>query len=144
MKAISIITIFIAFLACGCAGKTRARIPQPDGPAHELRLGRVHFLTASTAVRAQGKRVLDRNAELLKAASTTVVILEGHCDERESDAFNLQLGDRRARSVMAEMMKRGIAPERLIIVSKGELEPLATGHHEAAWRENRRVEFVVR
>lgn len=88
--------------------------------------------------------VIEHNARWLKANLDKVVVLEGHCDERGSRDFNIELGDRRARSVMKALMQRGVPENQLIIVSHGKDRPLVTARSENGWAQNRRVEFVVR
>ncbi len=131
-------------LACGCAGKGQiAAVRAGDGSLPDL-APRVHFPTAGTTVVSRDAIVLDHNAAELIQHGDAVVILEGHCDERGSEAFNLRLGDMRARSVMGDLIDRGVDPKRLIVLSKGEGEPLDGGRSQASWRRNRRVEFIIR
>jgi peptidoglycan-associated lipoprotein len=105
---------------------------------------RVHFRTASAEVDRRERGAIEKNAGWVIDNSAAVLVLEGHCDERGSEELNLELGDRRARSVMEAMMARGVGPERLIVLSKGEGEPVDPGHDGGAWRKNRRVEFIMR
>lgn len=142
-----IATVLICLaLTCGCARNHKAISARPmDVNRTRVDLAsRVHFSTASIRVIGRERSVLDHNADLLKRHPSAVVVLEGHCDERGSDEYNLELGDRRARSVLGELMRRGIDAERLIILSKGESEPLDSAHSSSAWRRNRRVEFILR
>lgn len=81
-------------------------------------------------------------ASYLKANPEIVVVIEGHCDERGSREYNLSLGEQRALAVRAYLINLGIAPERVQTVSYGKERPLDPGHNEAAWRLNRRGEFV--
>lgn len=146
MKAIIFMMLLFIFACMGCAGTRSAAVPARK--AHALvpavSLMRVHFPTARANVVARDLDTLDRNAALMADEPGAVVVLEGHCDERGSEAFNLELGDRRARAVLEEMARRGVDPARFIIVSRGEAEPLVWDHDEVAWRRNRRVEFIVR
>ena len=88
---------------------------------------------------------LDQNVAWLKKNSEAVFILEGHCDEWGENIYNLQLGDLRAREVKAYLIEKGIDPERVImVVSFGGNRPLDERHLPDAWRQNRRVEFVLR
>lgn len=72
------------------------------------------------------------------------IIVEGHCDERGTEEFNLALGDRRARVVAEYLKKLGVPSSKMSIVSKGEVDPVNSGSSEAAWAENRRAEFIER
>jgi len=94
-------------------------------------------------LRPDAKKTLEENAEVLKANPTWKVLIEGHCDERGSNEYNLVLGEKRARSAMEYLIKLGIDPNRLSIVSYGEERPADPGHNEEAWAKNRRCEFVV-
>jgi peptidoglycan-associated lipoprotein len=67
------------------------------------------------------------------------LVLEGHCDEQGADTYNLALGERRAQAVRSYLLTRGIAPQRLAVISYGEDLPADPGHDEAAWAKNRRV-----
>ena len=71
-----------------------------------------------------------------------VVIIEGHCDERGTNEYNLALGERRANSAKDYIVNLGVDPARLKTVSYGEEKPLAEGHNEEAWAQNRRAHFV--
>lgn len=73
----------------------------------------------------------------------TVVICEGHCDERGTTDYNLSLGENRAQAVRAYMVNAGIDPSRIQTRSMGEDDPLDPGHHPGAWAINRRVEFEL-
>ncbi len=73
-----------------------------------------------------------------------VLVVEGHCDERGTEEYNLALGDRRARAVVDYLVRLGVPRDRLRPISKGEAQPLVDRSDEAAWAQNRRVEFVPR
>ena len=88
--------------------------------------------------------VMDANVRWLQANPDAIVIIEGHCDERGTDEYNLALGERRARAVRDALLARGIAAARLTLVSYGEERPSCTDHTEACWRENRRAAFVIK
>lgn len=72
-----------------------------------------------------------------------VCVLEGHCDERGSNEYNLSLGEQRAQAVRAHLVGLGVGAERLQTRSFGEEKPLDAGHNETAWAKNRRVEFAL-
>jgi peptidoglycan-associated lipoprotein len=81
-------------------------------------------------------------ASYLKGNPTTGVILEGHCDERGSNEYNMSLGERRSLALRAYLLNLGIDNARIQTRSYGEERPKDPGHNEDAWRVNRRVEFV--
>jgi len=86
--------------------------------------------------------ILSANAAILKAKPTLRVRIEGHCDERGSDQYNIALGERRADAVRNYLISLGISAGRLETVSYGEEKPLDPGHDESAWVRNRRADFV--
>jgi len=87
---------------------------------------------------------LDHEADLLQGHPGIKLILEGHTDSVGSDLYNIELGDRRARQVAVELVKRGTDPSQLIIVSEGERNPLTSNRTKEGRRQNRRVECVIR
>ncbi|MBM4319879.1 MAG: OmpA family protein [Deltaproteobacteria bacterium] len=105
-------------------------------------LGRIHFDFDEALLTSEARSTLDANARCLKIHQASALVVEGHCDERGTEEYNLSLGDRRAR-VAADYLKRlgiqGIRP-----VSYGEARPLSPGHDEQVWAANRRAEFVTR
>ncbi len=86
-------------------------------------------------------QILDEASDALRDRLDVRVQIEGHTDERGSDASNKKLSQRRAESVVEALVTRGIARSRLIPIGFGEERPLDPGHNKAAWEANRRVEF---
>lgn len=82
-------------------------------------------------------------AKYMKSNSDVKLVAEGHCDERGSNEYNMSLGEHRALAVRAYLVGLGIDGARIQTRSFGEEKPLNPGHGEAAWRENRRVEFAM-
>jgi peptidoglycan-associated lipoprotein len=72
------------------------------------------------------------------------LVIEGHCDERGTEEYNLALGDRRAQAAQDYLVNLGVTPAQLAGISYGEERPFSQGHDEGAWRLNRRAHFVVR
>lgn len=106
---------------------------------------RIHFNTNSSAILESEQILLSQNVEWLQQNPSSVLILEGHCDEWGEADYNLQLGDLRAREVKAYLMEQGIDAERMImVVSFGEQRPIDPRSTREAWNANRRVEFVLR
>jgi peptidoglycan-associated lipoprotein len=71
------------------------------------------------------------------------LLVEGHCDERGTDAYNMALGARRADTVKDYLIDLGVDPNKLNTQSYGEEKPAEMGHNEAAWSKNRRASFVI-
>ncbi len=101
----------------------------------------VYFNYDSHELSAQARLALERNAALLRQESGFAVIIEGHCDERGSDEYNLALGEQRSTTVKNYLVNLGVAAERLKVISYGEERPAVAGNNEAAWSQNRRVQF---
>ena len=73
-----------------------------------------------------------------------LILVEGQCDERGTDEYNLALGDRRARATMTYLAALGIATSRMSTVSYGKERPVCAEHDEACWELNRRAHIVVK
>lgn len=86
---------------------------------------------------------IERAADYLTGNARAVVIVEGHCDERGSNEYNLSLGEQRAQSVRSYLINLGIATERIQTRSYGEEHPAAQGSGESVWSLNRRCEFAL-
>ena len=100
------------------------------------------FDSASLSVEAQ--EILRAKAEWLKDNPSARVLIEGHCDERGTNEYNLALGDRRAYSAKAFLTDLGINDARLSIISYGEEQPIDSQSTEEAWAKNRRAHFVIK
>jgi peptidoglycan-associated lipoprotein len=103
----------------------------------------VHFDLDSTVLKSSEKAKVAVVADYLKANATEAVEVGGHCDERGTEEYNRSLGERRALAVREDLVGLGIAPDRIDTISYGEDKPVATGHDESAWRQNRRGEFIL-
>jgi peptidoglycan-associated lipoprotein len=101
----------------------------------------IYFEFDQASLTDQSRDVLVRNAEWLRANPQVRVQVEGHTDERGTTEYNLALGERRATSVRGYLTSLGIDADRLVTISYGKERPADTGHSEAAWAMNRRVEF---
>ena len=121
------------------AGYTEETL-DPKDP--NMRFPVIHFDYNESAIRADDLPLVKTMAEWMGNFPEAAVRVEGHADERGSIDYNLSLGERRAQAVRDELLKSGIDAKRLTIVSFGEERPLATGHDESSWYQNRRAEFV--
>ena len=92
---------------------------------------------------ADARAVLRANAEWLKANPAVRVEIEGHCDERGTNEYNLALGAKRAQAAREYLATLGVASERLSTTSYGEEIPLCKDSNESCWKQNRRARFVV-
>lgn len=146
-----LLVLVAAFVLAACqpvkppsVAKHKVQVPAA-GSRENVRLSPVHFDTGKDVLPSEEKKMLDENVAWLGKYPEAVLVLEGHCDERGGDLFNMELGDRRARRVKADLIERGIEADRLImVVSYGARKPLDPRHTPEAWDMNRRVEFIVR
>ena len=106
-------------------------------------LGDVFFAYDSAKLTSEAERALQKNAIQLKDASEADVTIEGHCDERGTIAYNLALGERRAKAAKDYIVSLGVPATRVKVLSYGKERPFDPGHNEAAWSKNRRAHFVV-
>jgi peptidoglycan-associated lipoprotein len=97
----------------------------------------------STVRTGQDTEVLDQKLAILQANPALTILITGHCDERGPGAYNMALGERRARSAKRFLTDRGIAETRITTRSMGEEQPVDPGRNEAAWARNRRSEFTI-
>lgn len=112
--------------------------------AAEQTLTRINFDFDSYVLSGTARDILTKNADyLLKKNIAAKVQIEGHCDERGSDEYNLALGEKRAKAALNYLVSLGVPAERLSFISYGKEKPLDPGHDEAAWAKNRRDEFVI-
>ena len=93
-------------------------------------------------IRDDARATLQRNAEYLKRWSSTRVSIEGHCDSRGTNEYNLGLGERRANAVREYLISLGISGDRLVSISRGEETPMCSEENETCWQGNRRGHFV--
>lgn len=108
----------------------------------EKPLSEVFFDYDKAEIRDEARATLQRNADFLKRWTSTRVSIDGHCDSRGTNEYNLALGERRATAVKEYMVSLGVAGDRIQQVSKGEESPVCTEDNEACWSRNRRGAFV--
>jgi peptidoglycan-associated lipoprotein len=119
-------------------------VPKDVQPAAvEQGLAAIYFDFDSPALSAEARATLAKNAEFLAKKSGVKAKIEGHCDERGSDEYNLALGERRAKAALDYLVTMGIQRDRLAPISYGKEKPVDPGHDEAAWAKNRRAEFII-
>lgn len=106
------------------------------------RLPVIYFGFDQDSLTETSRNDLKKVAGALRTLKTTELSIQGHCDERGSNEYNLALGDRRARSVRDYLVNLGVARNLLDTVSYGEERPADLGSNESAWAKNRRAELV--
>lgn len=105
--------------------------------------GIIYFQYDRFDLTADSKAILSQKAPILKEFPQLRVTIEGHCDERGTEEYNLALGERRARAAYEFLLNLGVSPGQMEMVSFGKLHPAVMGGGEAAWSKNRRDEFKV-
>lgn len=109
----------------------------------EKPLAMIFFDYDKSLIRNDAKPVLETNARWLTRFRTIKILIEGHCDERGTEEYNMALGERRAKSTMDYLLSLGVSADRMRIISYGKSQPLDPGHSEAAWQMNRRSQFLI-
>ena len=104
---------------------------------------RIFFDYDKSDIKAEGRQVLQRQADWLKKYSNVTVTVEGHCDERGTREYNLALGERRATAVKKMLVALGVPANRVSTISYGKERPAVVGSNEAAYAQNRRGVTVV-
>ena len=94
-------------------------------------------------IRPADAAILKENAAVLKKYHKVKIQIEGHCDERGTNEYNLALGERRANSAKNYLLSVGVSPERISTISYGEERPVDPGHTEEAWAKNRRAHTII-
>jgi peptidoglycan-associated lipoprotein len=126
----------------GAAGTSAGPVLDPKNPASPLVQRRILFDYDSSAIRDEYRGLLEAHAQYLKKEKAARAILQGHADERGSREYNLALGQRRAESVYKALNLLGVPDAQIEAVSLGEEKPVAEGHDEEAWKQNRRTEIL--
>jgi len=169
ISSVTLVALILTFLFVGCAKEEppppttepppRPVAPPPPPPAptptpppgpsisqqafQEFQNQDISFDFDKYDLRTDARTVLDRKASFLNQNSSVRVQIEGHCDERGTNEYNLALGERRANAAKQYLTTAGISAGRLSTISYGEERPLDPGHNEAAWARNRRAHFVI-
>lgn len=134
----------LALLLAGCSCKTKHPSEGEIGTGTgEGPLKDINFAFDSYKLDSKAKDILKANADWLKANAGSKTQVEGHCDERGTNEYNMALGAHRARAAQDFLKTVGVEGSRLSTVSYGEEMPLDPGHNETAWAKNRRDHFNV-
>lgn len=120
-----------------------ARFQDTCQPVHSVAFQPVYFTYDSYVLPPNEIAKVDLVGQHLNSNPSHVLVIEGHCDERGSNEYNLSLGENRAIAVRGYLVNMGIATDRIQTISYGEEKPAVTGYDESAWRLNRRGEFAL-
>jgi peptidoglycan-associated lipoprotein len=167
VSSVLIVSMLCVLLAAGCAKKPvpAVEIPpaakqmsetQPATPVEQsvaeprpgvkaeiptIELDRIQFAFDQASLSPEARDALAANAIVLKTNPELKANIEGHCDNRGSDEYNLALGERRALAAREYLVSLGVSAERLQVISYGEERPADAANTETAWAKNRRAEF---
>lgn len=116
--------------------------PPPPPPPAPLVLTTIHFEYDKYRLTDEARDIMAANAVALDEHPDATIRIEGNCDERGSDEYNLALGEKRAATARDYLINYGISPGRISIISYGESRPVDPGHNEDAWAKNRRDDLT--
>ncbi len=120
------------------------RTPGIEGEVFESSLLKpIFFDYDKYDIRPADTEILKGNSALLKKFPNMKIQIEGHCDERGTNEYNLALGERRANSTKKYLTSLGITADRVSTISYGEEKPMDPAHNEEAWTKNRRAHFLI-
>ena len=148
-KLLSLFCALVALSGCSTFGADGGLF---SGADCESRLARdfventtdtVFFAFDSSSLSAEAQAALDTQVAWLKKHDDVNVIVQGHCDDRGTREYNLDLGERRANAVKQYLVSQGIEESRISTISYGKERPAVLGNNEAAWAQNRRAITVV-
>jgi peptidoglycan-associated lipoprotein len=130
-------------------GDERVEVSETDVEAlqraiQEGQVRPVFFNYDSAELSREAKDILEENSRWFRRYPNVGISLEGHCDERGTEEYNLALGDQRAQAARSYLIDLGVASRQLQAISFGEERPFVSGSTESAWAKNRRAHFVVR
>ena len=120
------------------------RALEPGVASDTNALGDVFFEYNQFQIRKDAMQILDVNAGWLRASGSKTVLIEGHCDERGTAAYNLVLGEKRARAAKQYLQDLGVPASQLQITSYGEAMPFCKQQNEDCYQQNRRAHFVAK
>lgn len=162
LRILPLIMLTGLFLASGCATKPKSSSSEDisqssDGSNQGLDFGvngdsdsgkagglkTVYFDFNSSELTSSATDTLNSNAMFLKENTGVKVQVEGHCDERGGVQYNLALGEKRAKTTKDYLVGQGVEASRVTTISYGKERPVAFGHDEDAWSQNRRGNFIV-
>ncbi|MEK6671850.1 MAG: peptidoglycan-associated lipoprotein Pal, partial [Nitrospirota bacterium] len=119
--------------------------PDASGKVEEISdmFDDIHFDFDKYDIKESGKPALKKVADYLIKNNNTKLLVEGHCDDRGTNEYNLGLGDRRAKSTKDYLSASGVKASRIEVISFGEEKPLCNEQNEGCWAKNRRAHFVI-
>lgn len=119
-------------------------LPPPAQFSEVAELKPIYFDFDKSDIRPDAARILDGNIDWLKSHARAAILIEGHCDERGTNEYNIALGDCRVWAMMNYLTARGVAAGRITTISYGEERPVCMAHNEACFAKNRRAQFLTK
>ncbi len=132
----AVMAVSVLLLGVGCQQQGR-----PKKATSAAGLKSVHFDFDRADIKAESKTILEGNADWIKKHKSGDVTVEGNCDERGTEEYNIALGHRRASATKSYLVSLGVEAAHLSVKSYGEEKPAATCHNESCWWQNRRADF---
>jgi peptidoglycan-associated lipoprotein len=126
------------------AGRQMDEIRAEQAASAAAGLRDVFFAYDSWTISEDGRQALSRDADWMKSNPSALVKVEGHCDERGTVAYNLVLGEKRAKAARNYLVELGVGANRLSVVSYGKERPSCDEHTESCYQQNRRGHLVVK
>ena len=153
-KVFSILTLTILMFITSCSSNkkgnqfynrdpSKLEIQGDSDTGHAGGLQSVFFEFNSSNLSMKSQEMLKQNANFLINNNSIEIQIEGHCDERGGQQFNLALGEKRSLMIKDYLVALGVSSERISIISYGKERSIAFGHEESAWAQNRRGNFVI-
>ncbi len=131
----------------GVIGSEGIREPGGENAISEARTSApflpIYFDFDRYTIRPDMRDRMEKNAQIMLDHPDIKIEIQGNCDERGTNEYNLALGEKRAKAAKDYLVMMGVSPNRISIVSLGEEKPLDPGHNEAAWAKNRRDDFII-
>jgi peptidoglycan-associated lipoprotein len=152
MKKMNLFIVLFLIISVGVyTGCDKKQVVKTDGtPAtqegstkEDTALKGIYFDFNKAVILSGDREVLKQVADYLLKNKNVKITIEGNCDERGSDKYNLVLGDKRAKAAMNYLVNSGVDKKKIKTLSNGKRKPLDPGHNEEAWAKNRRDDFVV-
>jgi peptidoglycan-associated lipoprotein len=156
--ALPVAAVLLASFLAACSGSEEKKAeptppqtnyappPAPAAPPVEAKADlsqhSIYFDFDKSLIKPEGQPVIASWAGYLTSHPTERVRIEGNCDERGTREYNIGLGERRANAVATALESKGVAASQLEVISYGKERPVATGHDEASWSQNRRADLV--
>jgi peptidoglycan-associated lipoprotein len=125
------------------AAKIEEAAKREAKPREEFENTDIHFDFDKFSLTNEAREILAKKSSWLQNHTDVKIKIEGHCDERGANEYNMALGERRANSAMQYLVTAGVEASRISTISYGEEKPLDPGHNEDAWAKNRRAHFKI-